>query len=192
VTEQDERDSVRENEDTSAERPVEERAEETAGAETEEIEAAADVEAPQMPAPEDVAPEDVAPEPETVEAEPQDVEPQETGAAPAGAPVAEEAPRSPADLAADARYTATGKRKCSVARVIVMPGTGQFLLNGRPLEVYFPRRTHQVVVQQPLETAGYVGAVDVVARIHGHLGPGGRRSPRHRKGADRGRPRTAR
>jgi small subunit ribosomal protein S9 len=167
VTEQDERDSVRENEDTSAERPVEERAEETAGAETEEIEAAADVEAPQMPAPEDVAPEDVAPEPETVEAEPQDVEPQETGAAPAGAPVAEEAPRSPADLAADARYTATGKRKSSVAREIVMPGTGQFLLNGRPLEVYFPRRTHQVVVQQPLETAGYVGAVDVVARIHG-------------------------
>jgi small subunit ribosomal protein S9 len=177
VTEQDERDSVREDEDTSAERPVEERAEETAGAASEEIEAAADVEPPQMPAPEDVAPEDVAPEPETVEAEPpeaeppdaepQDVEPQETEAEPAGAPVAEEAPRSPADLAADARYTATGKRKSSVARVIVMPGTGQFLLNGRPLEVYFPRRTHQVVVQQALETAGYVGAVDVVARIHG-------------------------
>jgi small subunit ribosomal protein S9 len=167
VTEQDERDSVRENEDTSAERPVEERAEGTAGAAPEEIEAAADVEAPQMPAPEDVGPEDVAPEPETVEVEPPDVESQETGAAPAGAPVAEEAPRSPADLAADARYTATGKRKSSVARVIVMPGTGQFLLNGRPLEVYFPRRTHQVVVQQALETAGYVGAVDVVARIHG-------------------------
>jgi small subunit ribosomal protein S9 len=167
VTEQDERDSVPENEDTSAERPVEERAEGTAGAASEEIEAAADVEAPQMPAPEDVAPEDVAPEPETVEAEPPDAESQETGAAPADAPVAEEAPRSPADLAADARYTATGKRKSSVARVILMPGTGQFLLNGRPLEVYFPRRTHQVVVQQPLETAGYVGAVDIVARIHG-------------------------
>ena len=72
-----------------------------------------------------------------------------------------------ADLAADARYSATGKRKSSVARVIVTPGTGQFGLNGRPLEVYFPRRTHQVVVRQPLETAGYVGAVDVIARIHG-------------------------
>jgi small subunit ribosomal protein S9 len=83
------------------------------------------------------------------------------------APVPEAVPRSPAELAADARYTATGKRKSSVARVILMPGTGRFVLNGRPLEVYFPRRTHQVVVQQPLETAGYVGAVDIVARIHG-------------------------
>jgi small subunit ribosomal protein S9 len=82
-------------------------------------------------------------------------------------PATDEAPRSVADLAADARYTATGKRKSSVARVILMPGTGQFRLNGRPLEVYFPRRTHQVVVQQPLETAGYVGAVDIIARIHG-------------------------
>ena len=44
---------------------------------------------------------------------------------------------------------------------------GHYQLNGRPLEVYFPRRSHQAVVRQPLETAGYVGAVDVVARIHG-------------------------
>jgi small subunit ribosomal protein S9 len=147
---------------------------------------AAETEAPAMPAPEDVAPEEVAPEPETVEAAPPAEEPaaEEPGAAepaaeesaaeePAAAEQAQEeeeaapAPRSVADLAADARYTATGKRKSSVARVILMPGTGQFRLNGRPLEVYFPRRTHQVVVQQPLETAGYVGAVDVIARIHG-------------------------
>ncbi len=138
----------------------------------------AETEAPELPAPADVAPEAVAPEPETVEAEPAAGEPaaeaqeearqdeQEDGQA-EEQPEAAPAPRSVADLAADARYTATGKRKSSVARVIVTPGTGQFRMNGRPLEVYFPRRTHQVVVQQPLETAGYVGAVDVIARIHG-------------------------
>jgi small subunit ribosomal protein S9 len=137
-----------------------------APAETAEAPAApaAEVEAPAMPAPEDVPPEAVAPEPETVEAQPGE---EAVSPAPDTSPAPEQAPRSPADMAADARYTATGKRKSSVARVILMPGTGQFRLNGRPLEVYFPRRTHQVVVQQPLETAGYVGAVDVVARIHG-------------------------
>jgi small subunit ribosomal protein S9 len=141
LTEQDERDINGENEQTVPEA------------------LAADVEVPPMPEPEDVDPAAVAPEAETVEAEPdQEAEPELEP---------EVVPRSPADLAADARYSATGKRKSSVARVIVMPGNGQFRLNGRPLEVYFPRRSHQAVVRQPLETAGYVGSVDVVARIHG-------------------------
>ena len=84
------------------------------------------------------------------------------------APPVEQAPaRTLADLAADARYSATGKRKSSVARVIVRPGSGQFLLNGRTLEQYFPRRTHQVVVRQPLDAAGYADRIDVRARIHG-------------------------
>jgi small subunit ribosomal protein S9 len=80
---------------------------------------------------------------------------------------AEAAPRSVAELAADARYSATGKRKSSVARVILKPGGGEFLLNGRSLETYFPRGTHQAIVKQPLEASGYVGRIDVVARIHG-------------------------
>jgi small subunit ribosomal protein S9 len=107
----------------------------------------AEPEAPEGLATEEVDLEQVAPEPETVEVEP--------------------APRTPAELAADARYLATGKRKSSVARVILKPGGGEFLLNGRALETYFPRRAHQAVVKQPLEAAGYVGRVDVVARIHG-------------------------
>jgi small subunit ribosomal protein S9 len=82
-------------------------------------------------------------------------------------PVEQEPVRTLADLAADARYSATGKRKSSVARVIVRPGSGQFLLNGRTLEQYFPRRTHQVVVRQPLDAAGYADRIDVRARIHG-------------------------
>jgi small subunit ribosomal protein S9 len=98
-----------------------------------------------------------------------DAEPEPEGGAPEQAePVAEpEAPPSLAELAADARYIATGKRKSSVARVILKPGGGEFRLNGRSLETYFPRRTHQSIVMQPLEVAGYAGRIDVVARIHG-------------------------
>ena len=133
-------------------------------------EAASDVaEAPSTPAPEEIEPAAPAPEPEAVEAGPEAVDsPAEEGAPAADQPEeVAEAPRSPAELAADARYTATGKRKSSVARVILKPGDGDFKLNGRPLEIYFPRRTHQVVVKQPLEAAGFVGRVDVIARIHG-------------------------
>ena len=70
-------------------------------------------------------------------------------------------------LAADARYSATGKRKTAVARVIIRPGSGQFDLNGRSLEVYFPRRVHQAVVRQPLEIVGFTDRMDVRARVHG-------------------------
>ena len=71
------------------------------------------------------------------------------------------------DLAAGARYGATGKRKRAVARVILRPGTGVYTVNGKPLDAYFPRRTLQVHVRQPLETVGYAERMDVVARIHG-------------------------
>ena len=75
--------------------------------------------------------------------------------------------RQPLDLAADARYPATGKRKTAVARVILKPGSGTYLVNGRPLEVFFPRAGLQRQARQPLETAGYESRMDVVARIHG-------------------------
>jgi small subunit ribosomal protein S9 len=77
------------------------------------------------------------------------------------------APRTPKELAADARYQATGKRKTSVARVIIKPGTGEYRVNGRTLEDFFPRPTLQKAVRAPLETAGYEERMDVVARIHG-------------------------
>ena len=84
------------------------------------------------------------------------------------APAAEErTDRAPLELAADARYRATGKRKTSVARVILKPGSGQYSVNGRSLEEYFPRARLQHAARQPLETAGYETRMDVVARIHG-------------------------
>jgi small subunit ribosomal protein S9 len=75
--------------------------------------------------------------------------------------------REPLDLAADARYRATGKRKSAVARVILKPGDGTYSVNGRALDQAFPRIKLQRTARQPLETAGYAGRMDVVAKIHG-------------------------
>jgi small subunit ribosomal protein S9 len=71
------------------------------------------------------------------------------------------------DLAAGARYTATGKRKTSVARVILKPGTGTYSINGKELDAYFQRDTLQRNIRQPLETVGYESRMDVIARMHG-------------------------
>ncbi len=71
------------------------------------------------------------------------------------------------DLAAGARYTATGKRKTAVARVIIRPGKGTYLINNKPLDEFFPRDTLQRMIRQPLETVGYESRMDVVARMHG-------------------------
>jgi small subunit ribosomal protein S9 len=71
------------------------------------------------------------------------------------------------DLAADARYRATGKRKTAVARVILKPGTGAYSINGKELDAFFPRSTLQRTIRQPLETVGYETRMDVVARMHG-------------------------
>jgi small subunit ribosomal protein S9 len=71
------------------------------------------------------------------------------------------------DLAAGARYTATGKRKTAVARVILRPGSGAYAINGKPLDDFFPRETLRRVIRQPLEAVGYDARMDVVATMHG-------------------------
>jgi small subunit ribosomal protein S9 len=71
------------------------------------------------------------------------------------------------DLAAGARYNATGKRKTAIARVILRPGTGAYLVNGRALDEHFPRITLQRNIRQPLEAVGYQERMDVVARLQG-------------------------
>jgi small subunit ribosomal protein S9 len=71
------------------------------------------------------------------------------------------------DLAAGARYRATGKRKTAVARVTLRPGDGSYAINGRTLDEFFPRGTLQRNIRQPLEAVGYETRMDVVARMHG-------------------------
>jgi small subunit ribosomal protein S9 len=71
------------------------------------------------------------------------------------------------ELAADARYHATGKRKTAIARVVLKPGSGVYTINGKTLEQYFPRERLQVQARQPLDATGNLSRMDVVARIHG-------------------------
>ena len=71
------------------------------------------------------------------------------------------------DLASGARYVATGKRKTAVARVILKPGTGTYLINDKQIDDFFPRPTLQRIIRQPLETVGYEQRMDVIARMHG-------------------------
>jgi small subunit ribosomal protein S9 len=71
------------------------------------------------------------------------------------------------NLAADARYRATGKRKSAVARVTLKPGTGEYTINGKSLNEYFPRASLQTKARLPLDTVGQQDRMDVVAKIHG-------------------------
>ena len=61
----------------------------------------------------------------------------------------------------------TGRRKEAVARVRLVPGTGEFDVNGRDLEDYFPTRVHRMVAQSPLRVVGREKDFDVVATIKG-------------------------
>ena len=71
-----------------------------------------------------------------------------------------------------AQYRGTGKRKTSVARVILRPGDGATWINGRSLESYFPREALQTTATAPLKAAGVEGRFDIRARIRGG-GPSG-------------------
>lgn len=65
------------------------------------------------------------------------------------------------------RYYATGKRKTAVARVWLKQGTGNFLINGRTIEDYFPLEELKLMVNKPFMITGNIGKFDVVANIYG-------------------------
>ncbi len=75
-------------------------------------------------------------------------------------------------MAEQAQYRGTGKRKTSVARVILRPGGGDTWFNGRKIEDYFPRATHRTIVLAPLRVAGAEGTYDLRVRVEGG-GPSG-------------------
>ena len=62
---------------------------------------------------------------------------------------------------------ATGRRKQAVARVRLIPGSGQWSVNGRSLDSYFPNKVHQQLINDPFVVAGLEGSYDVICRIHG-------------------------
>ena len=100
------------------------------------------------------------------------------------APVAGEAVRRPS---ASAPGAATGRRKQAIARVRIVPGTGEWQINGRTLEAYFPNKVHQQIVGEPFTVLDLTGAYDVLVRVHGGgpSGQAGARPPRRRPGAQR-------
>jgi small subunit ribosomal protein S9 len=66
-----------------------------------------------------------------------------------------------------AQYRGTGKRKTSVARVILRPGDGATWFNGRTIEDYFPRETQRSLALSPIRVAGLEGKYDIRVRVHG-------------------------
>ncbi len=65
------------------------------------------------------------------------------------------------------RVQATGKRKTSVARVVLVPGDGTITCNGRPIDEYFGRKVLVTTASQPLVASGTLGNFSVQARLHG-------------------------
>jgi small subunit ribosomal protein S9 len=69
--------------------------------------------------------------------------------------------------APEALSRGTGRRKEAVARVRLLPGTGTFRLNGRPLEDYFPNPAHRRLITEPLRVTNTLERYDIVATLHG-------------------------
>ena len=64
-------------------------------------------------------------------------------------------------------FYATGRRKSSTARVFLSRGTGDIIVNRRPLDQYFGRETARMVIRQPLELADMLGKVDIKVNVSG-------------------------
>ena len=86
-----------------------------------------------------------------------------------GTSVSGEPARKPS---ASAPGAATGRRKQAIARVRIVPGTGEWTINGRTLQSYFPNKVHQQIVNEPFSVLELTGAYDVLVRVHGG-GPSG-------------------
>ena len=61
----------------------------------------------------------------------------------------------------------TGRRKESVARVFIKKGTGNILVNGKPVDEYFARETGRMIVRQPLELTNHLESFDIKVNVHG-------------------------
>jgi len=72
-----------------------------------------------------------------------------------------------APKAAPKQYYGTGRRKDSVARVFLRPGTGQFVVNERTIEDYFPRETAQMIIRLPLKLVEMDQKFDVFVTVKG-------------------------
>jgi small subunit ribosomal protein S9 len=67
----------------------------------------------------------------------------------------------------DALVRATGRRKEAVCRARLLPGSGRWEINGRPIEDYFPSATHRMIITEPLRLTETEGRYDIIAKIEG-------------------------
>jgi len=70
-------------------------------------------------------------------------------------------------MAPEARIQTVGRRKRSVARILLSRGSGKWSVNGRELNDYFPRPTHQIRIAEPFKVTGSEGLFDVTVRVAG-------------------------
>lgn len=68
-------------------------------------------------------------------------------------------------MAEKAVYWGTGKRKDAIARVRLIPGKGEFNINGKTMEDYFPRKVHHILIATPFSVTGLTGVYDVFAKL---------------------------
>lgn len=68
---------------------------------------------------------------------------------------------------AESKYYATGRRKSSVARVYMTPGSGKIMINKQPINEYFRRQTLELVIRQPLEAVDALEAFDLNVFVNG-------------------------
>ncbi len=68
---------------------------------------------------------------------------------------------------AEIKYTATGRRKTSIAQVNLTPGTGKITVNKKTVEAYFPREVLRMIIRQPIELVGASGKHDIVVKVEG-------------------------
>lgn len=68
---------------------------------------------------------------------------------------------------AKVQYFGTGRRKTSVARVRLLPGSGKFTINGRDIDEFFGMETLKVIARQPLSLTDTLGTFDVIVNVHG-------------------------
>src|ERR1700690_1209001 len=68
---------------------------------------------------------------------------------------------------AEIKYSATGRRKTSIAQVNITPGTGKITVNKKSIDTYFPRETLRMMIRQPFELIGATGKHDTTARVNG-------------------------
>jgi len=77
------------------------------------------------------------------------------------------------------QYQGTGRRKDAIARVRLIPGKGQILVNRKPLEEYFPQEIQRIIIKQPLEITKIGDKFDIFALVNGGGDSGQAEALRH-------------